>query len=426
MPEEKVQYTTALFERFQVVSLWHFYPMTLSGKSILKNMLPQQSFVWECARTTGHKNISVTQPPPANAPRGILYRQGHTHRSRRNSNTPGKLSTRQLVSNARGSEESLDPDFVRKRPAVVNINRHPARTFRRRVDVQQFIQHNERIGIRHRASQTLYLSPLIDPVNNRKPSTQFGSLFSHLSRSPGTVQLETGVTATNSKNRSAVHLEDRDGTRKKKFKKSMLSPHEISYAQVKEEISKRELALMTLNYDIYCSPVPATFLRVSSSCAPGTSAEFHPTSRTKFRPVEYVDMTLSKPIGHGAVGVVHAATASMELESGEIMEHKVILKLAFSRAQKVKLKHEYDIYVHLSKVGDVQCILDVHGLFEDPDSNTLALVMEEGGRSLAYLNELEEDREGKVTGKDRTACLNALKSIHAAGVRRSPSGYPPS
>ncbi|KAF4622915.1 hypothetical protein D9613_001544 [Agrocybe pediades] len=336
MPESKIQQYEDLLEQYPFIALWHFYPRTASGKSLLKNMLPQQSFLWECARTAGYKNKSLTPPPP-DASSGVLHHRRNPYGERINANG-GQLRKQSATYNFR-EEGPVGSEFTRKRSSVVSVHRQSesTRATRKRVDAQwQFIQY-------------------------------------------------------------------------------------IGYDEVKDEISKRELALMTLNYGIYCSPVPATFLRLSS---PGISRDFHPTSKSKFRPTGYIDMTLSQPMGKGAVGVVHPATVSieLELESGDVVEHKLVVKLAFSRTQKAGLKHEYDVYSHFAKAGYVGNIVDVHGLFEDPDSNTLALVMENGGRSLAHLNDEEEDGVDQVTGATigkqwtLTACLNALKSIHAAGV----------
>ncbi|KAF9556374.1 hypothetical protein CPC08DRAFT_725786 [Agrocybe pediades] len=275
---------------------------------------------------------------------------------------------------------------------------------RKRVDAQQFIQHAwaravkedttfiifscgmyERIGDRHRATQTLYLSPLIDPVNNRNPSygkLNFG-LFSAISQD----LLERFENERNSKSTTDYQ----DAMRKKKKVKKTTSSHQIGYDEPHFSVLPRPAL-----------PVP-----------PET---FHSTSKSKFRATGYIDMTLSQPMGKGAVGVVHPATVSIEVESGDVVEHKLVVKLAFSRTQKAGLRHEYDVYSHFAKAGYVGDIVDVHGLFEDPDSNTLALVMENGGRSLAHLNDEEEDGVGQVTGDNRTTCMNDLKSIHAAGV----------
>ncbi|KAF9553459.1 hypothetical protein CPC08DRAFT_822296 [Agrocybe pediades] len=378
IPYATIKQVCDLHQRFPTASLWHFYPMTPSGKSILKDMHPQNPFHWESSRATGYWNVSSKTP------------------------FSGKQNRKRPLGIRDPDTTPLDCKLKQKRLSVVNINRQPARTGRRRTDVHQFIQHAwsravtfdstfivfncglyERIGIRHRASQTLFLSPLIEPINSRHPS--YGKLH---------VGLHVTII------QDLLDRSEHDLPKKRQKAEAPPPPDNASYVKVKEEMRKRELALGTLNYGIYCSPIPATFLQLKPSCAP-----------------EYMDLTLSEPIGEGAVGVAHAATVSLALETGEVLEHRVIIKLAFSNVQKEKIRHEYGVYEHLANVGHVQGIVQVHDLFEDPDSRTLALIMEDGGQSLANLNKLKGSGKNKVTGADRRTCLKALKSLHKAGVR---------
>ncbi|KAF4610101.1 hypothetical protein D9613_010624 [Agrocybe pediades] len=399
IPHATIKQICDLHQRFPTAALWHFYPMTPSGKYILKDMHPQNPFHWESSRATGYWNVS-SKTPPSDASQGILNR----HKDSVKGGVPfsGKQNRKRPLGIRDPDTTPLDCKLKQKRLSVVNINRQPARTGRRRTDVHQFIQHAwsravtfdstfivfncglyERIGIRHRASQTLFLSPLIEPINSRHPS--YGKLH---------VGLHVTII------QDLLDRSEHDLPKKRQKAEAPPPPDNVSYVKVKEEMRKRELALGTLNYGIYCSPIPATFFRLKPSCAP-----------------EYMDLTLSEPIGEGAVGVARAATVSLALETGEVLEHRVIIKLAFSNVQKEKIRHEYGVYEHLANVGHVQGIVQVHDLFEDPDSRTLALIMEDGGQSLANLNKLEGSGKNKVTGADRRTCLKALKSLHKAGVR---------
>ncbi|KAF4622918.1 hypothetical protein D9613_001543 [Agrocybe pediades] len=379
-----------LYDRFPTVALWHLYPMTPSGKSILKNMQSQHTFVWEYARTIGHRNVSL-KPSPPDASNGILYhcKQMEVGRRRR----AQAIRNRSCVVPSEGN-------IARKPSSVVNVHRQATRTVRRRTRVNQFIQHAwaravdtdstfiifncglyERIGIRHRESQTLYISPLIEPINSRNPS--YGKL--HVGLHVAIIQdllqrSECQKSSGHSKKRSAGHLDNLEPPKKRRRKEEFAPPQDVDYVKVKREMNKRD-------------------------------------SKTKFRSTEYIDLTLLEPIGEGAVGVVHPAKLSLALADGQVLKHRVIVKVAFSVEQREKLRHEYDVYSHLASIGHVQGIVEVHGLFEDPDSSALALVMEDGGQSLSLLNELEVDRGNKVTGDDRISCLEALKALHKAGVR---------
>lgn len=119
------------------------------------------------------------------------------------------------------------------------------------------------------------------------------------------------------------------------------------FFQTKEELSARELVLITLNYGIYCSPVATSFNRAGPSCAPGVSGKSLITKKTKFRRTEYFELTLGEPMGTGAVGTVHLAKVTILLEEGDTLKHDVIVKLASSKHQKAKILNEYNVYAHL-------------------------------------------------------------------------------
>lgn len=153
-------------------------------------------------------------------------------------------------------------------------------------------------------------------------------------------------------------------------------------------MSERQVALLTLKYGVYCSPAPATFLRIGNSFAHGVNEHFKPTKKSHFRPSEYFELVLEAPFDDDSVGVAHPAMLSITLESGETLQQDIVVKFAFSAEQHARLRDEYRIYTHLAYSKDVvEGILPVHGLFEDQDSETLALVMDHGGQSLRQLNQ---------------------------------------
>ena len=93
--------------------------------------------------------------------------------------------------------------------------------------------------------------------------------------------------------------------------------------------------------------------------------------------------------------VVHSAILELRvvLPSGGTSTLKrdgLIVKLAFSQDHQKRLHHDFDIYLHLAQRGAKGVV--VHGLFSDPDSGALALVMDDGGKSL-------RQREWERTGE---------------------------
>ena len=106
---------------------------------------------------------------------------------------------------------------------------------------------------------------------------------------------------------------------------------------------------------------------------------------------------LGQPLGDGATGVVHPASLEIQvkLDTGTISTLKrddLVIKLAFEEEQKTRIQHEFAVYTHLAK-KKVTGVVTVHGLFNDPDSGTLVLLMDNGGQNL---REREKERTGEI------------------------------
>lgn len=155
---------------------------------------------------------------------------------------------------------------------------------------------------------------------------------------------------------------------------------------------------MELRYDIYCSPVPSSFLRV---------VEGESYFQRRHRKHEYFLLTLGEVFGSGSIGNVHLADLEVILESGEILHRSnLAMKLAFSEDQRRKLRNEYNIYCHLSK-HNVQGLVQIHGLFEDAESKTLGMLMDHCGDNLR----IRQHRLGKRLRGDRVHTTDAEKWV---------------
>ncbi|KAF8907621.1 hypothetical protein CPB84DRAFT_1744536 [Gymnopilus junonius] len=238
-------------------------------------------------------------------------------------------------------------------------------------------RHHYRPNFRHYIQHTL-------PTENCNVGLHTAILQDALDRSDfKDAQLKNG------RKRSAHHLDDEETPSSKRFKSNPLAKTDPS--ETSNEIAKRKLALVKLHYGVYCSPAPSAFVRVGPSCA---------------------------------VGIVHPAVVKLTMESGDILQHNLVIKLAFSPKQQEKLLDEYNIYVHLSQKKVIEGIVTVHGMFRDPDSGALGMLMDDAGQSL-YCRERE--RSGNVdvistisaTEEERDAFMRTLKSLHDAGVRHN-------
>ncbi|KAF9554764.1 hypothetical protein CPC08DRAFT_712637 [Agrocybe pediades] len=293
----------------------------------------------------------------------------------------------------------------------------------------------ERIGFRHRGTQTLYLSGVIDTINIQNPryrKLHLGLLIEIVK--DALRRLELTKSSVNDEEIKLVQGQKRplDSTgveeREVKRRRYEVEPSNRYLNEGKKELANRNLLLVELDYDVYCSPAPSTFLRIEPACEvpSAAAAKGHSKSRSSPRfPVgsrcethEYALLTLEKPLGSGAVGVAHPAFLSLKLKSGDTLEASLVLKLAFTEDQKKGLRHEYCIYSRLAARSVVNGILSVYGLFRDPESGTLGLLMEYGGESLYARSErLRTDNTSEIlTPAQKTLFREYLHNMHGAGI----------
>ncbi|KAF8074528.1 hypothetical protein FPV67DRAFT_585695 [Lyophyllum atratum] len=273
----------------------------------------------------------------------------------------------------------------------------------------------ERIGFRHRSSQTLFLSELIRVPECKNPGygkISIGLFLSIVQDVMDRTELERHQDelprSNNRKRRRETFASDpnkRCKTRAMALKeRSEVDERNRNQENVKKDARKRSLMLLELRYGVYNSPAPASFLRT------------HSIQKETYGPEEYLSIILTSRIAGGATGVAHGATLRLLASDGEVRCVDVVVKLSFKSEQRERLRHECTIYEHLEKQG-VEGIPFVYGLFEDVETDTIALVMSHVGTALITL--LPDDRSyGRTLSKSaRAAYLRVLGDIHDAGVR---------
>ncbi|KAF5369652.1 hypothetical protein D9615_010246 [Tricholomella constricta] len=272
----------------------------------------------------------------------------------------------------------------------------------------------ERIGFRHRASQTLYLTDLIDVVNCESPA--YGHIQTGLYMSivqdaiermkQHQAKEELALPKTLKRQRSmATSLPS------KRYKTRAAMVKEINEAQmerenfelVKKYAATRCLALIELRYGVYNSPAPASFVRSKTR------------RKTRYKSDEYLSIILTSEIASGATGVAHVAELKV-LVAGRTLSSAAVVKLAFEPEQIQRLRHEFSIFQHLKSRGVVEGIPFIFGLFEDVETDALALVMTHVGTCLLTLWPNFRDMKLKLPEAARTSFLRVMSSIHQAGV----------
>lgn len=163
------------------------------------------------------------------------------------------------------------------------------------------------------------------------------------------------------------------------------------------------MTLVSLNLDLYKSSQPSSFIRRGPSCLSGFDTEVSDTDakRRNYRIEETISICLHEEVGSGSTGTVYRGTADLKLNTESSFKCPVIMKMVFHSHYcdiaevnhhhhvvnpKARLRNEYEIYQHLTRMGAAASIPSIYGLFEDVESNTLALIMSDAGTSL-YLRE---------------------------------------
>ncbi|KAG5640223.1 hypothetical protein DXG03_009771 [Asterophora parasitica] len=261
----------------------------------------------------------------------------------------------------------------------------------------------ERIAYRHRSSQIFFISELIDVRKCKAPG--YGKI--HIGLMMAIIQ------DVHDRALQIIHDEQsapltRDVPQRINTDTGVQEPtcKNEDLQVVLQEASLRPLALLRMQHLHFNSPVPASLLRIDSD---GGSSR-----KTHFKPTEYFCLTITSPIASGATGEAHNASIELLSSTGKTLSFSdVVVKLAFRPDQRLRMRHEFEVYQHLTLAGTTG-IPVVFGLFEDVESETLALVMNNVGKSI--IERIEDDKI-RISESERTAFIKVLKSIHAAGVR---------
>ncbi|KIM39093.1 hypothetical protein M413DRAFT_29660 [Hebeloma cylindrosporum] len=280
----------------------------------------------------------------------------------------------------------------------------------------------ERIGIRHRESQTLYLSELIDTTACKDPPYGTIQVGLHLAIIQDALQRQKQRSSHDpsplAKKRAAEdgHPSVPDPKRQKVADIRQDDSKESGLPEIEEiqaALSSKALALLSLNYGAYHSPTPSSFIRVGASCVRGYHDQNfkEPSRKATYDSSQYFSLILSGEIGSGAIGVVHRAAAEIQLESGLKVQHRLAVKLVFSNhfGYQRKLRKEYSIYHYLASKDNIEGVLPVYGLFEDTETGTLALIMDDGGSSIRYDVSVPEKQRCAPEPLD---CLSLILNNH--------------
>jgi serine/threonine protein kinase len=181
---------------------------------------------------------------------------------------------------------------------------------------------------------------------------------------------------------------------------------------------------MYLQYGIYNSPAPSTFVRSGPTGQPILPSQ---EVVRNYKLEECLTIVLKSEIGHGATGEVLRGT--LEVEASACVQLDVAVKLAFASEQHNAIRNEYKMYHLLRKRGvTTSGITTPLGLFDDVEGDACALITPYVGIPLSEMPEFVLPISCRcsamlyiipihfLTCLDREAVLVTLKGIHQADI----------
>ncbi|TFK70811.1 hypothetical protein BDN72DRAFT_877549 [Pluteus cervinus] len=300
----------------------------------------------------------------------------------------------------------------------------------------------ERIGIRHRKSQTLFLSDLIHVPSCTNPT--YGKLHlglylwvlqdaldrlcrkrESLDRVPLMVQPSLG------KRPRDTSLEARRNTRQKldaagaKLSNKAASSDEKSFWKL---LGQKTLGLLYLQYKGYNSQTPTVCRRVRPPLSLQGIGVEDPGNAPPYTVSESLDLILEAPFSCSAIGTLHTGKVSIRTSNDTYLEREVVVKLGTSPKERRRMRSEYDVYHKLWSKPVRRGILPIYGLFEDYNDLATLLVMGKGGISLGQrrrdlqaqsTGDSEEDKSKTrplVSPQEREMFVSILNACHKAHV----------
>ncbi|KAJ6603736.1 hypothetical protein B0H10DRAFT_2078783, partial [Mycena sp. CBHHK59/15] len=463
--EKTKEHLHGLAKYCPVLASWQIYAPAWQTDGVIREMDRIASF-GPCVSGTGvsvHVPSRCVQTPDASTSASLLKgsaeMSGNSHPvsfvrapnlPRRSSRLRGMLRTPNPKT---PTSKPKDPPPSRKRFPRIQLPSLADRPTRPRNDrlAEEFLQHGwnqavyedssfiiftngntERIGIRHRETQTLFLSETIDvprcnPAYVRVHVGLYISAFrDNVDRYtqmlangtlPGTSVAEVTLPATGrDKKRRNVDVDVPAGLPNKKKRVNPDTSLPSNIERVFTEASSRNLMLVRLSYGNYNSVNPSSYIRRGPTLFPAILPPPPGKPQNSYTANQYFTVTVGPEISTGATGAVHNAVLEVKTKAGEVLMQSVIIKLAFYPEQRQRMQNEFVAYERLatSNVTGVPAIL---GIFDDVEGTANALIMNHCGESLQHTRLLEDQRNIRVSAAEKATFLAIIDDVHCAGVR---------
>ncbi|KAF9042139.1 hypothetical protein BJ165DRAFT_1485833 [Panaeolus papilionaceus] len=258
----------------------------------------------------------------------------------------------------------------------------------------------ERIGIRHRETGTLFLSPLIEPYEMHYMRIHM-FLYTSVLKEAMERAIPHSLSDESQATRKRKQQSDVSQRRiSKRLRGELPSQYDVDNFDLYKEISRRRILLVSFNFDVYHSLSPSSFLRVSPSCHPDfvNTLVQPPKSNKRYLLRECMNFVATEKIASGSAAAVFRGVVQIQTEGGgKMIEERVVLKIPLGTQPPSKIYDEYKTYVNFSAAGIMEGILPVYGVFEDVETGSLAMMIRDGGIDLW---QREREREGRGLRSD--------------------------
>ncbi|TFK66382.1 hypothetical protein BDN72DRAFT_149419 [Pluteus cervinus] len=293
----------------------------------------------------------------------------------------------------------------------------------------------ERIGIRHRSSQTLYLSDVIDVTKPGYGKLHLGILMSavvdalnryrvYRARNP----IPPSIMRTTKRQRKVEIAGNVDLRRSKRQKLNIILEKSRDHQPLNKrdtqtlwrEMTRRPILLLQFSGDGLNSSKPACCLRKGSALSPFSPGDVQPLDDLKelYHPDDYFFLTLRWGNLCGVTGHVFTGQLRVTLLDGRSLSRGVVAKIAYYEEARDRIRREYHVYQRLWGHG-IKRIPEIYGLFEDADDLATILVMERAACTFREREPTTTENKGglkEVLLSDKLMVVATVEAIHKAGV----------
>ncbi|KAF9020643.1 hypothetical protein BDZ89DRAFT_1072056, partial [Hymenopellis radicata] len=273
-----------------------------------------------------------------------------------------------------------------------------------------------RVGIRHRATQILLLSDLVDVCHCKNPA--YGKIWAgiHLAIVEDVLQRhqiaqELSPDITPSVGDKRPSLDDEDGRPRKKSISPPISARSrtrkhssAGITKTNKDLASRKPLPKHLNLKPSTRKVSSTEGTVTqmNNLADSFSRHNALSIYVRLGIQKYLTVLLKNRLGTGATGDVFIGTVPT------VKHGPIVVKLATTYKRLCRLRHEHSIYTHLTSAG-VKCIPRVFGFYQDGHRHVGALILSHDGSPLG-------SRSTRLSSAEKNHLRDAMTAIHGAGV----------